>query len=204
MTKERFLFKSLVLVGLLWLGIAQTAKADTLSPTTTCTSSTVSCFEGVSVTSFDNGFKISSTNPLTTTDTVNFLVTDGTQESVSLVCTSNCVDGGNTASLFGAQVFTGSTTAPFVSNTSTPFVFNSDSDSICEGGACNTTHDPLDNFSITLTSPDSFEIDSASITMTFALPSGSPVSTPEPSTLLLLGAGSLALLGFGLRHKAVI
>jgi hypothetical protein len=189
--------KGVGLAAVLCLAAGQAAKADTLSPSSF--TSTTAVFTGVSVTAFDNGYPMSSTNPLTTTDTITLYANGGSGLSVLIACTSGCISTGNSASLYGAQIFTGPTSAPVVTGTS--FTFNSASDSICDGGACNTTGDPNDIVKITLASPDQFTITSASINMSFTL---GPTTTPEPSSLLMLGSGVLGLFGFGLRRKAVL
>jgi hypothetical protein len=191
--------KGLGLAALLFVAAGQAAKADTLTPNSFTANSAT--FTGVAVTAFDNGFPNSSTNPLTTTDSVTFFANGGSGLSVQITCTSGCISTGNSASLYGAQIFTGPTSAPVLGPTTT-FNFANALDSICDGGACNTTADPIDIVTITLASPDHFLITSASITMNFDL-TGAPVTTPEPSSLLMLGSGVLGLFGFGLRRKAL-
>ena len=55
-----------------------------------------------------------------------------------------------------------------------------------------------DTFALISTGSGNFDINSASIDLKFALPE---TSTPEPSSLLMLGSGLLGLLGLGLRRR---
>jgi hypothetical protein len=58
-----------------------------------------------------------------------------------------------------------------------------------------------DTFALISTGSGNFDINSASLDLKFAFPE---TSTPEPSSLLMLGSGLLGLLGLGWRRSSIV
>jgi len=218
------LIKSLVLVALLALTGLHTAKADALTPTASgagCTGLTgnpdptntnVICFTGLSVSGFNSGVSLGAP----TTDTLFLYTPDSSNLSLALVCTGSCfatVGGftGNSAQLFGPQAFGGTIASPTTAGTSCVIEthtwsqcvgFSGSGDFVQGGTGGNHGGDPSDTFALISTGSGSFDINSASIDLKFTL--GSTTTTPEPSSLLMLGSGLLGLLGLGLRRGSIV
>jgi len=205
---SKFVLKGLAFAALLGFVGLHTAKADTIlgGTASSCTTSTVACWTNITVSATDFGYP--GTN--VSTDTVEFFASPTSPSlSVWLFCTSGCGTSGstaNSASLYGPPaVFTGSTTAPDISSTAV-IPFTNTLDKVNDGGAGNSGSDPGDNFNLVSLGLGNFDINSASINLTFTLPTGStpPPSVPEPSSLLMLGSGLLGLMGFGLRRQGIV
>jgi hypothetical protein len=223
-----FLLKSLAVVALIGLAGLHTAKADALVPSATgaaCTgnpdptNTSVTCFVGLSVASTNTGLAV-----LTSTDTLYLYVPDSSGLSAAMVCTAGCASGpgfvpslpGNSAELFGAQAFGGTLASP--TTTGASCVVESKTWSQCvqyttgskdwvqagNGGNNPTDGSSLtDTFALISTGSGNFDINSASIDLKFNLGS-TTTSTPEPSSLLMLGSGLLGLLGFALRRSSIV
>jgi hypothetical protein len=195
---------SAFVMGLLSFGtMSGAAKADNLPTPGGCSTATVACYTGVTVNGTDNGGHAS-----TTTDTVLLWTsaTSGT-ESFEVECTSNCTDGtnlfGNGVSLFGGPFLISSTSSPVV--TSGVFSYTGTgsgtlADSICAAQSCQTQ--PIGGVTVTESAGGNFDVQSLSLNFSFTLGTQT-TSTPEPSSLLMLGSGLLGLMGFGFRRKAV-
>jgi hypothetical protein len=221
-----FLLKLLAVVALVGFAGLHTAKADALTPSGTgaaCTgnpdptNTNVICFTGLSVTATNSGAFV-----LTTTDTLYLYQPDASGLSLALICTASCASGpgyipslpGNSAELFGAQAFGGTLAAP--TTTGSSCVVESKTWSQCvqytsgtkdwvQGG--NGGNNPADGggsltdtYALISNGSGNYDINSASIDLKFSL---GTTTTPEPSSLLMLGSGLLGLLGLGLRRSNI-
>jgi hypothetical protein len=219
-----FLIKSLALVALLGLAGLHTAKADPLTPTATgagCTGLTadpdpsntnVICFTSLSVSAFNSGSPLGSP----TIDTLFLFTPDSSNLSLALICTSSCFPNtggyiGNSAELYGPQAFGGTIASPTTAGSSCVIEshtwaqcvgFSSSSDFVQGGTGGNHGGDPADTFALITSGGGNFDVNSASIDLKFNLTPGT-TTTPEPSSLLMLGSGLLGLLGFGFRRRNV-
>ena len=134
-----------------------------------------------------------------------------TNLGVYIFCTSSCGAGNayaNRAGLYGYQVFTGSTTSPTLSTTTITFNDNTDDyvgvGPYGENGPGSAGYGNVnDVWTVVIGGSGTsatINILAASLDLSFTLP-GATTSTPEPSSLLMLGSGLMGLAGFGWRRR---
>jgi hypothetical protein len=220
--------KFVAVVVLLLLSGLHTAKADSFTPSSS--TSTTSVFSNVLVyyvtaNAASNPWGLTNilANPVS-----GVLGNSGGQatstETVALIENANGnffdiqVGSSKSGSIFFTQFFGNSTNKgiPFTGTTANPninpntWTFNSSTDTSCY---LNTVSSPVCNGPASsplgisvLQTPggvDVFSLQDSSIEVAFALTPGT-VSTPEPSSLLMLGSGLIGLMGLGLRGKGIV
>lgn len=220
------MLKSVAVRGFLALGIccltmAVASKADTLTPSSFA-SDTSATFDNVQIYYVDanpsaNPWGIVSTcpsgcnaNPLGSDSSTPFTTENITfRDSTGSATAGLDVTGGVfTIHSYGStSLFTsGTDSAPQITGTAktTLATYTAATDSFCANAACNNGGDPAIVVGLSQIAPDVFTVTSSSLEIAFSLGSGPATSTPEPSSLLMLGSGLFGMLGLGLGKRGFL
>jgi hypothetical protein len=195
------------------LGVASTAPADTLTPTSFI-ANTSATFYNVEIYYVDtsasaNPWGITSTcsagcntNPIGSDSSTPFTVETvvlrdtGTGDAAGLDVTGGIF----TIDLYGpSSIFTsGTDSSPQISGSAgTTVTYNSSGDVFCAGAYCNLGGDPVVTVTLAQVAPDVFTATSSSLEIVFGL----PADIAEPSSLAMLAMGLLAVTALSLRRR---
>ena len=147
---------------------------------------TIPCSSGCNPNPFTTGTPPSGIETVTLFDTTH---SGGAGFSISGITADQVTAMGSASIFMGTDANPNVTVGASISDTGT----------ICAASACNGPSSPI---TLTYKGSGIFEVTDTSLNYVFSL-SNSTTSTPEPSTLLLLGSGLLGLVGLGVRRKII-
>jgi len=220
-----FALRGSVVTVLLCLAGIHIARADTLVCGAGCTDSGTSfTWTGIVVTGQETSGEYA---PTTSTDSVTLWYGGTGTEAVAIDdCTASCgtitpdstnPDGSNAAyaTLFGGSFSINSslqttlappTTVPCAENGAQCKYYDYTLSTVCWGDSCLVPgNGTIRNLTLLSVGSDDFVLQGNGILLSFPLlETTTTISTPEPSSLLMLGSGLLGVMGIRLRRKGIV